>query len=157
MSPKYSSFKYVVFSTSLSLFLSLSLSHQTLNCLSVRYIVPTKISPALPLCQRTDGKVRFDDFCPLLRSKLSSWIHIGVKIISQACCLHHLKNMEKICKRQLWDEKQNRAFFLGPPCIYNEMWVVEEWVEIFCNFLFHYITDRLYVLSSLFSYICQIH
>ena len=40
---------------------------------------------------------------------------IGVKRISQVCCLHHLKNVEKNCKTQLWDEKQNRALFLGRP------------------------------------------
>ena len=50
-------------------------------------------------------------FIPLLRSIASSWIHIGVKRIAQACCLHHLKNMQKNCKTQLWDEKQNRALF----------------------------------------------
>ena len=53
-----------------------------------------------------------NDFYPLLRSIASSWIHIGVKRISQACFLHHLKNMEKNCNAQLWDEKQNRALFL---------------------------------------------
>ena len=70
---------------------------QTLNCPSIRYIVPAKISPALPLCQKNwfCGKVRLDDFYRLLRSKSSSWIYTGVKRISQACCLHHLKNMEK--------------------------------------------------------------
>ena len=55
--------------------------------------------------------VRLDDFYRLLRSKSSSWIHIGIKRISQACCLYHLKNMGKKCKTQLWDEKQNRALF----------------------------------------------
>ena len=95
--------------------------HQTLNCPSIRYIVPAKIFSALPLCQKNwfCGKVRLDDFYPLLRSIASSWIHIGVKRISQACCLHHLKNMEKNCKTQLWDEKQNRAFFLGHPVYIN--------------------------------------
>ena len=70
---------------------------QTLNCPSIRYIVPAKIYPALPLCQKNwfCGKVRLDDFYRLLRSKSSSWIYPGVKRISQACCLHHLKNMEK--------------------------------------------------------------
>ena len=87
--------------------------HQTLNCPSIRYIVPAKIFPALPLCQKNwfCGKVRLDDFYPLLRSIASTWIHIDVKRISQACCLHHLKNMEKNCKTQLWDEKQNRVLF----------------------------------------------
>ena len=72
-----------------------------------------QIFPALPLCQKNwfCGKVRLDDFYPLLRSIASTWIHIGVKRISQACCLHHLKNMEKNCKTQFWDEKQNRALF----------------------------------------------
>ena len=83
--------------------------HQTLNGPSIRYIVPAKISPALPLCEKNlfCGKVRLDDFYLLLRSESSSWIHIGDKRI----CLHHLKNMEKNCKTQLWDEKQNRALF----------------------------------------------
>ena len=93
-------------------FLSSEIAHQTLNCPSIRYIVPAKIFPALPLCQKNwfCGKVH-DDFHPALRSIASSWTHIGVKRISQACCLHHLKNIEKDCKTQLWDEKQNRALF----------------------------------------------
>ena len=62
-----------------------------------------------------DGKVRLDYFYPLLPSIASTWIHTDVKRISQACCLHHLKNMEKNCKTQLWEEKQNRALFLGHP------------------------------------------
>ena len=63
----------------------------------MRYIAPAKISPALPLCQKIwfCGKVCLDYFYRMLRSKSSSWIHIGVKRISQACCLHNLKNMEK--------------------------------------------------------------
>ena len=95
--------------------------HQTLNCPSIRYIVPAKISPALPLRQKNCfcGKVRLDDFYPLLRSIASSWIHIGVKRISQGCCLYHLKNMEKNCETQLWDEKQNRALFLDHPVFAN--------------------------------------
>ena len=38
--------------------------HQTLNCPSAKYIVPAKVSPALPLCQKNwfCRKVRFDDF-----------------------------------------------------------------------------------------------
>ena len=52
--------------------------HQTLNCPSIRYIVPAKISPALPLCQNWFcGKVHLDDFYPLLRSIALSWIHTG--------------------------------------------------------------------------------
>ena len=93
--------------------------HQTLNCLSIRYIVPAKISPAFQLCQKNwfCGKVCLNDFYPLLRSKSSSWIHIGVKRISQACSLHHQKNMGKTCETQLWDEKQNRALFLDHPAV----------------------------------------
>ena len=100
-------------------FLSSEFGHQTLNCPSSRYIVPAKIFPALPPCQKNWfwGKVRLDDCYPLLRSIASSWIHIGVKRISQACCLHHLKNMGKNSETQLWDEKQNRALFFGPPCM----------------------------------------
>ena len=56
-------------------------------------------------------KVFLDDFYRLLHIKSSSWIHIGVKRISKACCLYHLKNIGKKCKRQLWDEKQNLALF----------------------------------------------
>ena len=89
--------------------------HQTLNCPSIRYIVRANIFPALPLCQKNwfCGKVRLDDIYRLLLSKLSSWIYIGVKRISQVCCLNHLKNIKKNCKTQLWDEKLNRAAFLG--------------------------------------------
>ena len=56
--------------------------------------------PAFPLCQKNwfCGKVCLDGFYPLLRSKSSSWIHIVIKRIFQACCPHHLKNMEKIVK-----------------------------------------------------------
>ena len=91
----------------------LKFGHQTLNWPSIRYTVSDKIFLALPLCQKNwfCGKVRLDDIYRLLRSKSSSWIHIVVKRISQACCLHHLKNIEKNCKTQLWDEKQNRALF----------------------------------------------
>ena len=89
--------------------------HQTLNCPSIRYIVRANIFPALPLCQKNwfCGKVRLDDIYRLLLSKLSSWIYIGVKRISQVCCLNHLKNIKKNCKTQLWDEKLNRTAFLG--------------------------------------------
>ena len=55
--------------------------HQTLNCPCIRYIVPAKIFPALPLCDKNwfCGKVHVDNFYPLLLSMASSWIHIGVK------------------------------------------------------------------------------
>ena len=55
--------------------------HQTLNCLSIRYIVSAKIFPVLRLCQKNwfCGKVCLNDFYQLHCSKLSSWIHIGVK------------------------------------------------------------------------------
>ena len=91
--------------------------HQTLNCPSIRYIVAAKISPAFPMCQKNwfCGKACLDDFYPLLRSKSSSWIHIGIKRIFQVCWLHHLQNMDKNCKIQLWNEKHNRTFFLGHP------------------------------------------
>ena len=58
--------------------------------------------------KRTDFVAKYASmiFCRLLHSKSSC-----VKRISQACCLHNLKNMEKNCKTQLWDEKQNRALF----------------------------------------------
>ena len=87
--------------------------HQTLNFPSVSYIVPAKISPALPLCQKNwfCGKVRLDDFYRLLCSKSSSWTHIGVKRISQACCLHHLKNMEKTVKHNFGMKKTTGCFF----------------------------------------------
>ena len=70
--------------------------------------------PSSCCIRKTDFVV--DDFYSLLCIITSSWIHIGVKRISQACCLHHLKNMEKNCKTQLWDEKQNRSLFLDLPC-----------------------------------------
>ena len=91
--------------------------HQPLNCPSIRYIVPAKIFSTLPLCQKNwfCGKGRLDNINRLLRSKSSSWIHIGVKRISQACRRHHQKNIEKNCKTQPWDEKQNRALFLDHP------------------------------------------
>ena len=87
--------------------------HQTLNCPSIRYIVPAKIFPALPLCQKNwfCGKVRLDDFYPLLRSIASTWIHIDVKRISQACCLHHLKNMEKSFVKHNFGTKNKMGCF----------------------------------------------
>ena len=80
---------------------------------SIRYIVSAKIFPALLLCRKNRfcSKVHINDFYLLLHSIASSWMHIGVKRISQTYCLHHLKNMEKYCKTQLWDEKQNRMLF----------------------------------------------
>ena len=92
--------------------------HETLNCPSIRYIVPAKIFPALPLCQKNwfCGKVRLDDFYPLLRSIVSTWIHIDVKRISQVCCLHHLKNMEKKnVKHNFGMKNKIGRFFLGHP------------------------------------------
>ena len=93
--------------------------HQTFNYPSVRYIVRAKIFSAVPLCQKNwfCGKGRLDNINRLLRSKSSSWIHIGVRRISQDCCQHHLKNIKKNCKAQLWDEKQNRALFLDHPIL----------------------------------------
>ena len=99
-------------------FLSSEIAHQTLNCPSIRYIVPAKIFPALPLCQKNwfCGKVRLDDFYPLLRSIVSTWIHIDVKRISQVCCLHHLKNMEKKnVKHNFGMKNKIGRFFLGHP------------------------------------------
>ena len=91
--------------------------YQTLNCPSIRHIASDKISPIFPLCQKNwfCGKAYLDDFYPLLRSKSSSCIHIGIKRISQICWLHHPQNMDKSCKTQLWNEKHNRTFFLGHP------------------------------------------
>ena len=93
--------------------------HQTFNYPSVRYIVCAKNFSALPLCQKNwfCGKGRLDNIYRLLCSKSSSWIHIGVKRISQDCCQHHLKNIEKNCTAQLWDEKQNKALFLDHPIL----------------------------------------
>ena len=57
--------------------------------------------------------VRRTDFYPLLRSVASSWIHIGVKRISQACCLHHLKNVEKkFVKHDFGMKNKKGRFFL---------------------------------------------
>ena len=93
--------------------------HQMFDCSSNRYIVPAKISPALSLCQKNwfCGKVRLDYFYPLLRSMVFSWIHIGIKRISQACCLHHLKNMEKTLKHNFGIKNKIRRFFWATPCI----------------------------------------
>ena len=101
--------------------------YQTLNCPPVRYIVPAKVSPALLMCEKNwfCGKVHLDNFYRLLCSKLSSWIHIGVKRISQACCLNHLKDMEKNCKAQFQDEKENRALILDHPIhLFCILWII---------------------------------
>ena len=72
-----------------------------------------KISPPFLLCQKNwiCGKVCLNDFCLLLHSKLSSWIHIIIKRICQACCLHHLKNMEKIVKQNFGMKNKIGHFF----------------------------------------------
>ena len=95
-------------------FLSPEICHQTMNCPSMRYIVAAKISPALPLCRKNwfCGKVLLDDFYSLLLSIASSWIHIGVKRISQACCLHHHRNIVK----HNFGMKHKIGHFFGPPC-----------------------------------------
>ena len=87
--------------------------HETLNCASIRYTGLVKIFPALPLCQKNwfCGKARLDNSYLLLRNIVSSWIHIGVKRISQAWCLHHLKKLEKIVKHNFGMKKK-----IGPPC-----------------------------------------
>ena len=64
------------------------------------------------------SKVRPDDLYLLLRSIASNWIHIVVRRISQACCLHHLK---KTVKRNFGMKNKMRRFF-GPS------------VYIICNF-----------------------
>ena len=48
----------------------LKFGHETLNCPSIRYIVPANIFPVLPMCQKNwfCGKVGLDDFYLLLRS-----------------------------------------------------------------------------------------
>ena len=91
--------------------------HQTSNCLSIRYIVPAKISPAFQLCQKNwfCGKVCLNDFYPLLRSKSSSWIRIGIKRIYQVCFLHDLKKMEKNVKHNFGMKNKIGRFFFGPP------------------------------------------
>ena len=57
------------------------------------------------------GKVRPDDFYPLLGSIASSWIHIAVKRTSQACYRHHLKNMEKNVKHNFGMKNKIGRFF----------------------------------------------
>ena len=87
--------------------------HQTMNCPSIRYIVPAKISFALSLCQKNwfCGKVCLDDFYLLLCSKSSSWIHIGVKKNPQACCLDHLKKYGKNVKHNFGMRNKTGCFF----------------------------------------------
>ena len=77
--------------------------------------VPAKIFPAFSQFQKDwfCGKARLDGFYPLLRSIASTWVHIDVKRICQACCLHHLKNMEKIVKHNFGMKNKVRRFFLG--------------------------------------------
>ena len=49
--------------------------------------------------RRTDFAAKYDSMIFICCCVVSStWIHIGVKRISQGCCLHHLKNMI-----QFWD------------------------------------------------------
>ena len=73
-------------------------------CPSINYFALAKFSPVLSLCQKYGlcGKVDLNNFYPLLPCILSSLIHVGVKRISQACCLHHLKNYGKM----LWNKTQ---------------------------------------------------
>ena len=74
--------------------------HQTLNCIIIRCTVPGKNHSCISAVsdELICGKVCLENFYPLLHSKSASWIHIGIKRISQACCLHHLKNMGKNVK-----------------------------------------------------------
>ena len=108
-----------------------------MNCPSIRYIVPVKISFALSLCQKNwfCGKVCLDDFYLLLCSKSSSWVHIGVKKNSQAYCLHHLKKYGKNIKHNFGMRNKTGCFF-GPPCIkenrvYRTLWRNNKMVQIF--------------------------
>ena len=92
--------------------------------------------------------VRRTDFYPLLRSVASSWIHIGVKRISQACCLHHLKNVEKKFVKHDFGmkNKKGRFFFwstfLIPQIITN---IVSQYC---CNFWGIYITHATHHFQS---------
>ena len=75
-------------------------------------ICNTSISPKFnnqmhQLC----GEVGLSNFYLLLYSILSILIYFCVKRITQACCLHDLKNMAKYFKTQLWEEIQNRVLF----------------------------------------------
>ena len=119
-------------------------SRQTLHCPSIRYIVPAKISPALPCVRKTDFVAKYDDFYPLLCSIASSWIQIGVKRISQACCLHHLKNMENNWKTQHWYEKQNRALFMDHTVVPN----LTIFLKLPLSSRHHSITDKFFKTRS---------
>ena len=91
----------------------LKFGHQTLNCPSIRYIVPAKIFPALPLYQKNwfCGKVRFDDFYPLLRSTPSPWTILVSKKSLRPAVYTTWKIWKKNWKTQFWDEKQIGYFF----------------------------------------------
>ena len=85
-----------------------------------------------------------DDFYPLLRGGITSTlIQIGVKRISQACCLQNLKNMEKHCKIQLLDKKQNRVLYLGHPVL--EIYFNNTIIANFFLFFFKYFRIRKYI------------
>ena len=98
------------------------------------------------LCQKNwfCGKICFDDFYPLLRGGIASTLtQIGVKRISQACCLHNLKNMEKHCKTQLLDKKQNRVLYLGHLLL--EIYFNNTIIVNFFLFFFEYFRIRKYI------------
>ena len=90
--------------------------HQTLNCLSIRYIVPAKISPAFQLCQKNwfCGKVCLNDFYPLLHSKSSSWIHIVLKESPRSAVYTTWKIWKSIVKHNFGMKSKMGSFF-GPP------------------------------------------
>ena len=94
--------------------------------------------------RKTDFVVKYDDFYPLLCSIASSWIQIGVKRISQACCLHHLKNMENNWKTQHWYEKQNRALFMDHTVVPN----LTIFLKLPLSSRHHSITDKFFKTRS---------
>ena len=87
--------------------------HQTLNFPSIRYIVPAKISPALPLCQKNwfCGKLRLDDFYPLLRNVASTWMHIVSKESPRPAVYTIWKIWKKIVKHNFGMKNKIGSFF----------------------------------------------
>ena len=97
-------------------FCLLKFGHQTLNCPSIRYIVPPKpkILREFPLCQRNwfCGKVHVNDFYSLLRSRASI---IGSILVSKetprtAVCTTW-KIWEKVIKHKFWMKSKLRRLF----------------------------------------------
>ena len=119
--------------------------HQMLNCPSVRYIVPAKISPALSLFQKYwfFGKVRVNDFYPLLRSIASSAVYTTWKIWKKI--VKHNFRMKNKIGRLFW----TTLYIFRIEFMF--MWLVINLLILAMCFAFNFLRKNMFSLLSLFS------